>query len=115
MTLRVVLLVLVLATAGFPIRAARAAELARVAVVVGANRPPPQRAALRYAHEDARHVAGVLTAVGGFAAQNVKILLDPEPPAVLAALDQELQAAGQRAGETLLFFYYSGHADEGAI
>jgi hypothetical protein len=95
-----------------PVRLAHAAEVARVAVVVGANRPPAGRAPLRYAHEDARHVADVLSSVAGFAAQNVKILLDPEPSVVLAALDKELQAAGQRQGETLLFFYYSGHADD---
>ena len=106
---------LALAIASFPLRVASAAEVVRVAVVVGANRPPPGRAALRYAHEDARHVADVLGAVGGFSTQNIAILLDPEPAAVLAALDQQLQAAGQRAGETLLLFYYSGHADDRAI
>jgi len=111
--LRALLLALVIAC--LPTRVAHAAELARVAVVVGANRPPAGRAALRYAHEDARHVADVLATVGGFSAQNIKLLLDPEPSAVLAALDQQLQAAGQRAGETLLFFYYSGHADDRAI
>lgn len=96
-------------------RAAWAADFARVAVVVGANLAPPGRAPLRYAHEDARGVADVLTAVAGFAAENVHVLLDPEPAALLAALDRELVAAGQRSGDTLLFFYYSGHADERSI
>lgn len=98
-----------------PLREACAAEVTRVAVVVGANRPPEGRAALRFAHEDARRVAEVLTSLGGFAAQDVRMLFDPAPAAVLAALDRELQAAGQRVGETLLFFYYSGHADDRSI
>jgi hypothetical protein len=92
-----------------------AAELQRVAVVVGANAAPPGRVTLRYAHEDARRVADVLTSVAGFSASDVKVLLDPSPVELLAALDRELLAAGKRAGDTLLFFYYSGHADERAI
>lgn len=92
-----------------------AAEPQRVAVVVGANLAPPGRMPLRYAHEDARRVAEVLIGMAGFSAQNVKVLLDPTPDELLAALDSELVAASKRSSETLLFFYYSGHADERAI
>jgi hypothetical protein len=110
------LLLLVLACLSLALgRVASAAELSRVAVVVGANQAPPGRVPLRYAHEDAQHVADALIAVAGFSAQNVKVLLDPEPDALLSALDQELAAAGKRSGETLLFFYYSGHADDRSI
>jgi hypothetical protein len=91
---------------------ARAAEVRRVAVVVGANMAPPGRNPLRYAHEDAKRVAEVLISVAGFAKQNVKVALDPAPDALLALLDEALAEAGRRGGETLLFFYYSGHADE---
>jgi hypothetical protein len=94
---------------------ALATEIQRVAIVVGANQAPPGRAPLRYAHEDAKAVADVLIGVAGFAASDVKILLEPEPEALLAALDKELGAAGARGGDTLLFFYYSGHADDRAI
>lgn len=93
-------------------RAAQAVEVQRVAVVVGANMAPPGRSPLRYAHEDAKHVAEVLISVGGFAKQNVKLAFDPAPDALLGLLDEELAAAGKRGGETLLFFYYSGHADD---
>lgn len=96
-------------------RLAAASELQRVAIVVGANAAPPGRVTLRYAHEDARHVAEVLTAVAGFASKNVKVLLDPAPDELLGALDQELAASGKRSEETLLFFYYSGHADDRAL
>jgi hypothetical protein len=91
------------------------AEIRRVAVVVGTNRAPPGRAPLRYAHEDARRVADVLTAVAGFPARDIRLLLDPEPAALLGALDRELEQAAKRADETLLFFYYSGHADQGSL
>jgi hypothetical protein len=94
---------------------ATAAELSKLAVVVGANRAPPGRAPLRYAHEDARRVADVLTSLAGFSKENVTVMLDPPPAAVLAALDQGLAAARQRAGEAVIFFYYSGHADDVAI
>ncbi|HEX2871686.1 MAG TPA: caspase family protein [Polyangiaceae bacterium] len=96
-------------------REARAVEVQRIAVVVGANMAPPGRSPLRYAHEDAKRVAEVLISVGGFAKQNVKLAFDPAPDALLALLDQALAEAGKRGGETLLFFYYSGHADERSI
>ncbi len=114
MKIRLLLLVLVL-LCGPLAGVAAAADIRRVAIVVGANMAPPGRAPLRYAHEDAARVAEVLIGVAGFAAQDVKVLLDPEPDAVLALLDQELSKAGARGGETVLFFYYSGHADDRAL
>lgn len=96
-------------------RVACAVEVRRVAVVVGANLAPPGRVPLRYAHEDARRVVEVLTTVGGFSARDVQQLLDPSPEQLLSALDRELVTAAQSSAETLLFFYYSGHADEQAI
>lgn len=112
---RLLALVALLVLCGPLCNVAAAAELRRVAVVVGANLAPPGRAPLRYAHEDARRVAEVLTSVVGFEKQDVTVLLDPAPDELLAALDRELAATTKRGGETLLFFYYSGHADERAI
>ncbi|MEO8903735.1 MAG: caspase family protein [Polyangiaceae bacterium] len=109
------LLVLLLVFLGSVQRRALAAEVRKVAVVVGANLAPPGRVPLRYAHEDAQRVVEVLTSVGGFKPRDVQLLLDPAPAEVLAALDRELSAAGLRPEETLLFFYYSGHADERSI
>ena len=96
-------------------RAAIAGEIRRVAIVVGANQAPAGRFRLRYAHEDARRVSEVLNTVAGFNVRDVELLFDPRPAQVLASLDRELEAAGRRSGETLLFFYYSGHADERSI
>ncbi|HET9450072.1 MAG TPA: caspase family protein, partial [Aggregicoccus sp.] len=87
----------------------------RVAVVVGANAAMEGRSELRYAHLDAQRVAQVLTDVGEFRAQDVVLLLDPAPEAVLSALDTQLAALQGESGETLLLFYYSGHADSAAL
>jgi uncharacterized caspase-like protein len=114
LTTRLLLLVLLL-LCGPLARVASATEIQRVAIVVGANQAPPGRAPLRYAHEDAKGVADVLISVAGFAESDVLVLLDPEPEVLLAALDKQLAAAGARGGDTLLFFYYSGHADDRAI
>ena len=92
-----------------PVAAAR-----RVAVVVGANEAAPGRTRLRYAHEDARSVADALVQVGQFAAADVLLLLDPKPAAVRFALDAQL-ARLDGAQESLLLFYYSGHADQQAL
>lgn len=91
------------------------AEARRVAIVVGANEAPAGRRPLRYGHRDARGVGRVLRHVGGFGAEDVHVLLDPSPATVLSLLDGELRQLSERAGESLLLFYYSGHADEQAL
>ncbi|NNC16935.1 caspase family protein [Corallococcus exiguus] len=87
----------------------------RMAVIVGSNAAVLGRAALRYAHDDARRVADVLSQVGEFRAEDVVLLLDPAPEAILAALDQQLASLRSAPGDTLLLFYYSGHADQQAL
>jgi hypothetical protein len=83
----------------------------RIAVIVGANEPPQDRAALRYAHDDANDVADVLESVGGFAASDVRVMLDPHPPEILSALDDVGRTADAAGGNVLFVFYYSGHSD----
>ncbi|EYF06398.1 caspase family protein [Chondromyces apiculatus] len=88
----------------------------RAAVIVGANGAAPGRKPLRFAHDDARAVAHVLTQLGGFDPRDVQVLTDPDPRGVLDALDRELTHAAQHPAEPLvLFFYYSGHADAHAL
>jgi Caspase domain len=96
-------------------RAASTEAPERLAVVVGANGAPPGRRALRYAHEDARRVADVLTQLAGFDPGAVALLLDPTPKALLGALDRMLVRAGQSRRDAILLFYYSGHADDGVF
>jgi len=98
-------------------RAAAAAPQAmrRVALVVGANAPPPGREALHFAHDDASGLASVLEQVGGFAADDVHVLLDPHPPELLAALDAVAKTAASAGRDVLFVFYYSGHSDGHAL
>jgi Caspase domain len=90
----------------------------RVAVVVGANGAPPGRRALRYSHDDARAFAQVLAQTGGFRPNDINVLLDAGPQALLDAVDAALARMGssdgtQPAGDNgLILFYYSGHADQ---
>src|SRR5882672_10664227 len=87
----------------------------RVAVLVGANRAAVGRLELRYSHSDARSMADALVQVGGFLPDDVHVLLDPEPDTVFFVLDRELALLKAHGGETLLLFYYSGHADGQAL
>jgi hypothetical protein len=90
-----------------------ATGMRRIAVLVGANDPPPGRQALRFAHDDANELAEVLQRVGAFAAGDVHVLLDPHPADLLAAIDAAAQVA---AGADVMFvFYYSGHSDGQAL
>ncbi|HUJ27066.1 MAG TPA: caspase family protein [Myxococcales bacterium] len=93
---------------------ASADELRRVAVIVGANRGALGRESLRYSYADAMQVASVLVEAGQFAKGDVHVMQDPEPQAVLDELDAQLQALGS-SPESLLLFYYSGHADSAAL
>jgi hypothetical protein len=95
--------------------AAWAQQPRRMALIVGANGAPPGRRPLRYSHEDARRVAEVLTQVADFAGSDVSVLLDPTPQAVLDAFDRLLSDAEAAGREAVLFFYYSGHADDVAL
>jgi hypothetical protein len=87
----------------------------RIAVVVGANRGALGRPDLRYSYRDAQNVADTLIEVGEFKPADVHVLRDPSPATVLGELDRELAALRADHGESLLVFYYSGHADGAAL
>lgn len=109
MTLTLLALPLLLATA-----APAGVAAPRAAVVVGANGAAPGRKALRHAHRDAESIADVLTSVGRFPREQVHLLRDPSPEQLLAHLEREARAlAGQP--EAMLFFYFSGHADQASL
>jgi caspase domain-containing protein len=83
-----------------------------IAVLVGANAPPPGRQRLRYAESDARLLADTLVRTGRFARSDVHVLLEPTPAELLATLDDVVRdAAAERRADPLLVFYYSGHSD----
>jgi hypothetical protein len=86
----------------------------RTAIVVGAIAPVPGRAVLRHAYRDAEAIRDALVSVGGYAPDRVIVLRDPEPAALLALVTQESSALAN-VSQGLLFFYFSGHADGGAL
>jgi Caspase domain len=95
--------------------AAASAASHRIAVVVGANRGALGRPDLRYSYRDAQDVAETLIQVGEFKPDDVHVLHDPSPEVILASLDRELGTLRAAGGESLLVFYYSGHADGAAL
>jgi len=95
--------------------AAASAASQRIAVVVGANRGALGRPDLRYSYRDAQDVAETLIQVGEFKPADVHVLHDPSPQVILATLDRELGTLRAAGGESLLVFYYSGHADGAAL
>jgi hypothetical protein len=108
---RLLLLALLAAIAAVAPAAHAGAALRRIAVVVGANEPPPGRQPLRFAHDDAKEIADVLERVGGFASADVHVLLDPRPAELVAVLDGVAQTVAGAGGDALVVFYYSGHSD----
>jgi len=99
-----------------PVRAeaARRDVPPRVGIIVGAQGGAPGRAGLRHAHRDAQTMADVLTTVGRFPRDRVHLLRDPAPGELVAVLQREAAALSGRP-DALLFFYFSGHADQGAL
>jgi hypothetical protein len=84
----------------------------RYALVIGANVGWSQDRPLRYAEDDAEQVRDVLTSLGGFAADHVRLLADPDTAEVRGLL-RNLDRLAARSGEdSLVFVYYSGHADD---
>ena len=76
------------------------------------------RAPLLYAGADARKVHDILTRLGGVRPEDAQLLLDasarscsPPWPASRARAAE----AARRGERTALFFYYSGHAKDGAL
>jgi hypothetical protein len=92
-----------------------AGQVERFAVVVGNDLGQPPDVPLRWAESDAARVAGVLQEVGGVPPQNLVLLRGRDAEGVrraLIAVNERVRAAGQG---TVLFVYYSGHADSEAL
>ena len=92
--------------------------LHRYALLVGANRGNAGEETLSFAAQDARSVAAVLTELAGFRKEDTWILEDPTDDAVRDAFARLRTTVRNRAAEgerSLLFVYYSGHADAVAM
>ena len=96
----------------------RAQTLHRFAVVVGNDQGGPDTRPLLYAGADAAKVYDILTRLGGVQPEDAALIVDAGSSDVLAAIAKAVRQAGEaaRRGErTALFFYYSGHAKDGAL
>lgn len=94
------------------------AEQARFALVIGANAGEPGEVRLRFAEADAADVADVLTRLGGVPEEHLTLLRGRDArrvEAVLGHLKARIAAAREAGAETVLFVYYSGHADATAL
>jgi uncharacterized caspase-like protein len=87
----------------------------RYAVLVGANPGWSSDRPLRYAENDAERMRDVLTTLGGFASDRVSLLRDPDTNEVRATLRDLARATQGSSEDTLVFFYYSGHADNDQV
>ncbi len=86
----------------------------RFALVAGVNDGGPTRVRLRYARSDAEHVAHVLQRLGGVAAADEVLLLDPDDVGLRAAfraVEARIRAV-RSTHRAELVLYYSGHSDE---
>jgi hypothetical protein len=91
---------------------ALASDTHRYALLVGTNDGGPDRATLRYAHDDARAMEEVLVDLGGVATARSVVLLDPTSTELLQAFDTLADEIGADAARTEVVFYFSGHSDE---
>lgn len=96
-----------------------AAQVRRFAVIIGNNAGAPADVELRYAESDAARVARVLRELGGYEPADI-VLLQGEAAATVAgtfdAVNERVRAAQSKEGtDTVLFVYYSGHADRRAL
>lgn len=97
---------------------AQADDIATYAIVVGSNAGGPGQTDLRYAEDDARRVGKLLTELGGYAPDQVDIVVHPSPDDLRARIDKlaDKLASDDKAGRsTRVLFYYSGHARATAL
>ncbi|MCG8418686.1 MAG: caspase family protein [Proteobacteria bacterium] len=89
--------------------------LRRFALIIGANDGGTDRVKLHYAHSDARSMARVVRELGGVAATDIELLLDPDSRQIntrFAAIQRKLSKTRRQHQRIELLVYYSGHSDE---
>ncbi len=88
------------------------------ALVVGDDLGGSGQQPLRFAEDDARRVAQVLVELGHYDASAVRVLLRPDPTALLGAIDAlaaRARADAERGEPAQVLFYFSGHARANAV
>ncbi len=90
----------------------------RFALVVGNDWGGDGTRDLMYARDDARKIHDILTRLGGVRKEDAFLLLNDSSESlvkVLAEVEKRSADARARGDRTALFFYYSGHAKDGAL
>ncbi|CAN5457757.1 hypothetical protein BH11MYX1_BH11MYX1_40200 [soil metagenome] len=108
----------VIALVTFWCAVAHAEPSSNYAIVVGSNAGGPGQGTLRYAEDDARRMAAVLTELGGYTVDHVDVVAHPSPDQLrdrLAQLAERVQRDTASGRQVRVFFYYSGHARAQAI
>lgn len=93
-------------------------EVRAYAIVVGNNAGGAGQETLRYAERDANRVLAVLAQLGNYKDAQSKLLLTPTPSELWNAFEQvqmQLEEDRKLGRESILFFYYSGHARSTAL
>lgn len=88
---------------------------ARFAILIGANAGWANDRPLRHAERDADRMYQALVEVGGFEPERVLLLRDPDAAEVRAQLRRFSERARLAGPDSMVFFYYSGHADKQAL
>lgn len=94
------------------------AEVQRFAILVGNNEGHAGTQQLYFAEQDAEKMQGILTELGGVSLLNTKVILGKSRNDFLHAFGDirgPIEGAKQNGSQTVLYFFYSGHADESAL
>lgn len=95
-----------------------AADVTRYAVLIGANQGARGDRPLSFAETDAERVAEVLADLGDVPAEN-QVVLRGRPASVvrraLITVNDRIRTTQRAGDESVLFVYYSGHADASAL
>ena len=101
-----------------PAPAAPSGPIRRFALVAGNDDGGEGTRALLYARDDAKKLYEILTRVGGVHESDAMLMLNSTADELLIALgelERRSKDARARGDRTSLFFYYSGHAKDGAL
>ncbi len=88
------------------------------ALVVGSNAGGDGQEPLAYAERDAERIANVLAELGEYREDRIELLRSPsraQMASSLSRLQRRLAAHRARDEQTVVFFYYSGHAQSQAL
>lgn len=94
------------------------AAVQRMAFLVANNEGASNAQPLYFAEDDATKVGDVLVDVAGYERDDVRLVLDARKTDMLnefGDLRRDIARAKEAGDDVILFFYYSGHADEAGL